>query len=92
MEIADKISGMKGIASSITEFMYGCRRIGISPRELKDGRPIEEMIFDEPQLTIIGKGLTEESELHIEKIKMKEEKPYGNPNFTPKRHEVNFKR
>jgi hypothetical protein len=57
--VADKISGFKGIAVGLTEWMYGCRRITIQPEETKDGSPVECAVFDEPQLKILARGVVE---------------------------------
>ena len=53
----DKISGMSGILTSRCEFLTGCNRYCISPQELKDGRPIEGMYFDEDQIEILSEGI-----------------------------------
>lgn len=49
-KVRDKISGMSGIATAVCEFLYGCRRIAIQSMELKDGRPVENVYFDEDQV------------------------------------------
>jgi hypothetical protein len=46
----DRITGFVGVATSRTEYLYGCRRIGLTPTELKDGIPQESQFFDDPQL------------------------------------------
>jgi hypothetical protein len=55
----DKISGMAGILTARCEFLTGCNRYCISPQELKDGRPIEGMYFDEAQIEILSDGISE---------------------------------
>lgn len=55
----DKISGMAGILTARCEFLTGCNRYCISPQELKDGRPIEGMYFDEAQIEILSDGIYE---------------------------------
>lgn len=47
----DSITGFAGVATSRTEYLYGCRRIGLTPAELKDGKPQDTQYFDDPQLT-----------------------------------------
>lgn len=49
--VRDTILGYKGVVTSITEYLYACRRIGI---ELKghEGK-LEEFTFDEPRLEVI---------------------------------------
>ena len=52
--VQDEISGFKGIADGITEWLNGCRRIGIIPQQLnKDGNPVERQWFDEDQVKVI---------------------------------------
>lgn len=57
LKAKDKISGMTGILTARCEFLTGCNRYCISPQELKDGRPIEGMYFDEAQIEIISDGI-----------------------------------
>ena len=90
MEVKDKISGLTGIATSVTEFIYGCRRIGVSPQELKDGKPMEETVIDEPQLDIIGDGIREEAEEIPPETKRK--RNYGDRDFVPTKHRVDLGR
>lgn len=56
--VQDNITGFKGVAVSVTQWIHGCRRIGIQPMEMHDGKPIEALSFDEPQLLIIQKDTT----------------------------------
>lgn len=57
----DKITGFQGVLTSRCEFLTGCNRYCIQPQELKDGKPIEGLYFDEAQIEIIGKGISKES-------------------------------
>ena len=52
-QVKDRISGMTGIVVSITEHLYGCRRCYVQPQEVKDGKAVEGVMFDEPQLEIL---------------------------------------
>jgi len=88
VKVKDKVSGLEGIATSITEFIYGCRRIGVSPQELKDGKPMEESIIDEPQLDIIGDGIRASAE--EQDSKKKRERNYGDRFFVPTKHQPNL--
>lgn len=49
-EAVDLITGFSGVVVADTKWLHGCRRLTIQPRELKDGKPVEPMSFDEPQL------------------------------------------
>lgn len=56
----DKVTGFTGIVYGITDFMTGCRRIGLQPQELtKDGDLRDPKWFDEPMCERIGDGLIE---------------------------------
>jgi hypothetical protein len=61
-EVKCKVTGFKGIATSRTEYLNGCFRIGVQPRVEKDGKHPDAMYVDEPQLeytkvkTVIGGG------------------------------------
>lgn len=57
LKAKDKISGMSGILTAKCEFLTGCNRWCITPQELKDGRPIEGMYFDEAQIDVVGEGI-----------------------------------
>ena len=56
-EAKDTISGFTGIAIAVTEWLNGCVRITIAPRELKDGRPIDSGTFDIEQVEYVGPGV-----------------------------------
>lgn len=56
----DTVTGFTGIVSSRTEWLNGCIRIGLQPRELKDGKPIESQAFDIEQLEYVGPGMNPE--------------------------------
>lgn len=48
--VTDKFTGFTGIATSRTEYLYGCVRVYVEPTELKDGKPLEGAHFDEQRL------------------------------------------
>lgn len=55
--VRDKITGLKGIAIGVTNWLFGCRRFCVQPEESKDGKPLETFVVDEPQLEIVKKGV-----------------------------------
>lgn len=58
----DKITGFEGVITVRCEFLTGCNRYCIQPTELKDGKPVESIYFDEAQITIVdGSVITPES-------------------------------
>ena len=54
--VEDTITGLKGVVIARTEWLHGCVRMVIQPRELKDGKPVDTACVDEPQLKIITEG------------------------------------
>jgi len=47
----DSISGFEGIVYGLAEYLYGCRRVGLKPKNVgKDGKPIQDEWFDEGQI------------------------------------------
>jgi hypothetical protein len=52
-EAKDAITGFTGVVVCDVKFLHGCRRLGLQPRELKDGKPLDYVTFDEPQLELV---------------------------------------
>ncbi len=57
--VRDKFTGLTGIATGRTEWMFGCNRICIEPTELKDGKPIEGQWFDEQRVELVTEPAAE---------------------------------
>jgi len=90
MEVKDRISGFQGIVTSITEFIYGCRRLGVAPQMLTgEGKPRDEYVIDEPQLDIVGNGIRDES---FPREAVKRKRNYGDPNFVPIKHQPDLRK
>ena len=51
--VRDNISGFSGIATGRSEFLFGCKRILIEPKELKDGIPISGQWIDEQRIELV---------------------------------------
>lgn len=50
----DKITGFVGIVGAICKYLNGCTRIGILSKELdKEGKPMDYIWFDEPQVELV---------------------------------------
>lgn len=60
-EVRCRITGLRGIAVSRCEFLYGCVRVGVQGK-VKDGKLPEAQYIDEPQLEHVGKGLVVQDE------------------------------
>lgn len=54
--VKDSITGFQGIAVGRTAWLYGCDRIGVEPREMKDGKTIDIAWFDEARLVVLKAG------------------------------------
>lgn len=54
----DKITGFEGLLTARCEFLTGCNRYCIQPTELRDGKPVDSIYFDESQVEIIGEGVS----------------------------------
>jgi len=52
-QVTDPITRFRGVVTARTEWLNRCIRYAVQPREMKDGRPIEDQWFDEGQLTLI---------------------------------------
>lgn len=55
-EVEDIVSGLTGIAIARTEWLNGCTRICVQPKLDKDGKFVDSMDFDEPQLKVINEN------------------------------------
>jgi hypothetical protein len=54
--VKDKISGMKGVVTSRTDYLNKCVRYGITKTGTdKEGKPFEAAWFDEDQLELVKK-------------------------------------
>lgn len=49
-EVRDTITGFTGIVVARCEWLYGCVRITVQPKQLHDGKPVDYVTFDEDQL------------------------------------------
>ncbi len=54
--VEDRLTGVKGIATARTEWMEGCSRVTIQPKELKDGLPVDAHVADERDTKIIKRA------------------------------------
>lgn len=56
-KVKDSVTGYSGIVVCIGKWLHGCERVTVQPTELKDGKPIEAVTFDMPQLKIVNKSV-----------------------------------
>lgn len=52
-EVEDTITGFTGVVIGVTKWLHGCRRLAVQPRELREGKPVDPVSFDEPQLRLV---------------------------------------
>lgn len=55
--LRDQITGLQGVAICRTEWLHGCIRWTLQPRELKDGKPVDSCTFDQEQLELVQTAL-----------------------------------
>lgn len=55
--VKDQITGFQGIVVVISEYLHGCRRIGVIPEELREGKPGDAQFFDEPQVELLQENV-----------------------------------
>lgn len=53
-KVRDTVTGFSGIVIATTDWLHGCRRCLVQPDKLKDGKIIDSVYFDEPQLDIVA--------------------------------------
>lgn len=51
--VKDVITGYEGVVVSRHEYLHGCTRLTVQTREMKDGKPIDEEVFDEQRVQIL---------------------------------------
>lgn len=56
-KVKDTITGFTGIVVGITEWLNGCRTIGVRPTVLHEGKPQEPDWIDENQLKLVKKAV-----------------------------------
>jgi hypothetical protein len=73
-EVKDKITGFQGILICRSEWLTGCNVYGIRSQELKDGKPMDTVHFDEDSIELLktSKALAKDA-----KIATKKKKPGG---------------
>ena len=54
--VKDRVTGFTGIVTAYTKFLSGCDRVGVQPRDLKEGGIRMSEAFDILQLEILEKG------------------------------------
>lgn len=58
-KVKDIVTGVSGILTSRHEYLNGCVRYALHPGTDKDGKIMEEVVFDQAQLELIDEGVSE---------------------------------
>jgi hypothetical protein len=51
--VKDRVTGFQGIVVARSEYLHGCRRVGVQSEKLEEGKPTEAQWFDEPQVDVV---------------------------------------
>jgi hypothetical protein len=51
--VKDKVTGFQGVIIVRTEWLNGCRRYSVQSQELKDGKPMDAVGFDEDGIELV---------------------------------------
>lgn len=54
--VRDTITKFDGVVVAITEWLNGCVRVTVQPKQLKDGKPIDTFVFDVEQLQVLKRA------------------------------------
>ena len=54
--VRDTITGLEGIVVGLGHWLNGCVRVGVQPKQLKDGVPVEDSWFPAAQLEPVIKN------------------------------------
>ncbi len=54
--VKDDISGYEGVTISRSEWLHNCPRFLVQSQEVKDGKPVDAISFDEPSLILVKRG------------------------------------
>lgn len=76
-KVEDIVTGFKGVAIGITEYLTGCDVVGVKPYKLKDGLPQDACWIDRNQLRVIAEPTVEISSMFRKKTDA------GGPHETP---------
>lgn len=54
--VKDRITGFAGVVTGKVEYLYGCKKVLVSPQTLEKGKPAETQWFDEDSVRIVKAG------------------------------------
>jgi hypothetical protein len=56
MKVSDKVTGFKGVVTSVSFDLYGCIQAIVTPEVSKEGKQEDSRWFDVQRLTVTGKA------------------------------------
>lgn len=60
--VRDTITAFEGVVVSRHEYLNGCVRLGVQPRAMHEGKPVESQAFDIEQLELVSVAAKREVE------------------------------
>lgn len=82
MKAEDKVTGFKGVITSVSFDLYGCVQALINPGADNDGKLKDQSWFDVARLTVIGAGpVMERPDFQLEQIVEGKKGPAEKPAF-----------
>lgn len=54
--VRDRMTGFEGVVVCVSQWLYGCRRITVQPKELREGKVVDNVSFDEMQVEVVHAG------------------------------------
>ena len=52
-KVRDTVTGLEGTVIARHEYLNGCVRLSVQPKEVKDGKPVDSSAFDIEQLELV---------------------------------------
>lgn len=56
-KVRDVVSGLVGVATGRSEYLYGRPSVLVDPQETREGKPVEGTWIDEARLEVMGEGV-----------------------------------
>lgn len=75
-KVKDMVTGYVGVAIAKTIWLNGCVRFTLQSDKFHDGKPVDTLCVDEPQLEVVGQGTVDKPEFA---------EPSGGPHPKPDR-------
>lgn len=57
----DTLTGYTGVVVARTKWLHGCERLTLQSQKMKEGKPVDPVTFDEPQLVLVKSSVAKGS-------------------------------